>query len=191
MGEKEKRKQKGLRETPYMASWELVVWMKLAILSGELDACVSETKNKKWHKKLACANTMLWSVIQERIAMTDPKQAKSIVRRKNHSDIISFTSDEKRLPKNKNNMPESVTLAYEDFIDIIDLANNSCVACKQGPCVDSCFYKKVFLRCGVPILRPDAKEGECPYSTLAVGETRQVIPRNQRNEHYYEDDYAL
>lgn len=183
-------KDKGLREAPYMKSSELIEWMKLACLVGELDACAEETKKGTWRSWLKCARGMIWKVIDERGSMLDAKQWKSVIRRRQHSKIKMITSDEDRVP-GQSDTQEHVTVAYEDLIDLTDLALNSCAACPQGECVKDCFYAKVMFRLGLPVCRDDVKDGECPFSWLPVGETRQIQPKNQRNEHYYEEDYVI
>lgn len=183
-------KKKGLRETAYMTSDELIQWMKLACLCGELDVCAKETQNGRWRSWLKCGYGLVWKVVMARINMVDPKQIKSIMRRKEHSDIKMITSDEKRFPTHKETQ-EFVTVAYDDLLDLADLALNSCAACPQGECVQNCFYKKVFLRLGLPVCRDNPAEGECPYNWRAVGEVSQVQPQNQRNEHYFEEDYTI
>lgn len=185
-------KEKGLRTTPYMKTDELIMWMKLCVLCGELEACAKATQNKKWRSWLNPAKGLVWKVVMERINMLDPKQAKSIARRREHSEIKLYTSDELRLPKNQgNDVQDYVTVAYEDLLDVVDLANNSCCACPQGECVKDCYYRKVFHRISVPVLRDNPKDGECEFSSLPMGVVEQVKPRNQRGEHYYLEDYVL
>lgn len=183
-------KDKGLRELPYMKSSELIQWMKLACLVGELEACADETKKGTWRAWMKCAQGLIWKVVKERMEILDPKQCKSVVRRRSHTEIKMITSDEARVP-GQSDSQEHVTLAYEDLIDLADLALNSCAACPQGDCVKECFYRKVMHRLSLPVCRDNVKEGECEFNHRSVGETEQVKPLNHREEHYYDEDYVL
>lgn len=183
-------KEKGLRETPYMKSDELIQWMKLACLCGELEACAKATVKGKWRAWMKCAYGLIWKVVLERMSLVEPKAMKSIMRRKEHSKIKMITSDEERFPSRKETQ-EFVTVAYDDLLDLADLAMNSCAACPQGECVKDCFYKKVLLRLALPVCRDNPAEGECPYNWRKVGDVEQIKPQNQRNEHYFDEDYTL
>lgn len=183
-------KKKGLRKTPYFTSDELIQWMKLATLCGELDASSKETQDKEWRRLMRCSFGMIWKVVQERIALIDEKQKRSVIRRREHSKIKMITSDEERVP-NQSDTQEHVTIAYEDLLDLTDLALNSCCACPQGECVKDCYFRKVMHRLSLPVCRDELKAGECEFNWRAVGETEQVVPQNQRPVHYYAEDYVL
>lgn len=183
-------KDKGLRETGYLKTQELIQWMKLACLCGELEVCAKETKNKQWKSWMSCAKGLIWKVVLERINLVDPKQVKSVERRRRHTSIKMITSDEERVP-NKSDIQEHVTLAYNDILDLADLAINSCAVCEQGECVQGCHYRQVFHRCGIPVCRDEVKDGECEFHWLKAGEIEVLKPRNHNAPRYFDEDVVI
>lgn len=180
----------GLREGPYMITDELIQWMKLGVLSSELEVTYKATQNKEWRKYMKMASTLCTKVLMARIMLVDPKQANNLQRRREHNEIRLFTSDELRLPENCNKQ-EQVVVALEDLYDVADLALNSCLACPQGECVENCFYRKVFHRLSFPVTRENPCKGECEFVAHAIGEVANVRPQNQRMNNYFEDDNKI
>lgn len=157
-----------MRATPYMSSPALVQFLKLGILASEVDGEAEVTKKsakteqeKKWAQKFKTCATYLENIIQERISALDPKQIAGIQRRKAHTKLLLFTTDQLRAEVNKPN--ENVTITYDDMATLCELAFMTCNVCPQGEFVKGCRYREMFHHIGAPVGREEVKEGQCEW----------------------------
>ena len=158
-----------MKETTYMSSAHLLEFIKVAIAAGEAKAIAEQTKKtakspkeKDWAKRLAIAATHLGKVTDERMACLDRDQAKTVERRWKNSDVRLYTSDQMRL-EDKNPKQENVTISYDDWCLLGEMALLHCDMCQQRKCVKDCEYRKAFHRIGFPVGREEVKEGQCEF----------------------------
>lgn len=193
-----------MKETTYMSSAHLLEFIKVAIAAGEAKAIAEQTKKtakspkeKDWAKRLAIAATHLGKVTDERMACLDRDQAKTVERRWKNSDVRLYTSDQMRL-EDKNPKQENVTISYDDWCLLGELALLHCDICPQGKYVKDCEYRKMFHRVGIPVGREDVQEGQCEfrycdYIHLILpqgGEDKADLVRKEVQKIYYEAEKA-
>lgn len=162
------------RET-YMSKNELLDFLKVGIFAGEAGAIADRTPEKDWARKLKCIATYAKKITDERLAVLDLKQLQTVKRREKHTEMLLFTSDQRRMNKqNDGSIESSITLATQDLYDIVDLAMLSCLKCPQGEFRKKCHWREVYHRLGVPPLRTAPKDGECEFRW--DNEQRAVTP---------------
>ena len=158
-----------MKEKPYMSSADLLEWLKVGALAGEAKFAAEETKKhaktpkeKDWAKRMAIAATHLGKVTDERLECMDTEQVLTVQRRHRNTSIRLYTSDQMRL-EDKNPKRENVTICYDDWCLLGELALMHCDICPQGKYVKDCEYRKMFHRVGIPVGREDVKEGQCEF----------------------------
>lgn len=57
-----------MNKNPYMSKNELINWLKLAVLVGELDSMIENTKDSIWRKAMKTARTLLSKIVEERLS---------------------------------------------------------------------------------------------------------------------------
>lgn len=136
---------------------------ELMVLSAFASGCASIAKNTKdaqWCKWLKTADTFATKVIDERVQCLDANSREGVQKRVLKSDVIVVQSS---LVCVKENQKQTITLDWDDFMDILAMAQWTCCRCEQGAKVAECPYKKMLLRLGVPVARENPADGECPY----------------------------
>ena len=175
-----------MKEKPYMSSGDLLEFVKLAILAGEIEAAAEQTKKcaktpkeKEWAKRMKTAATHAGKVVDERMACLDYEQAKTVDRRWKHSEVRLYTSDQLRVEERTKPEKEDVTICYDDWCNLGELALLHCDMCPQGEYVKNCEYRKTFHRVGIPVGREEVKDGECEF---CVDNHMQIIlPQGQKD----------
>ena len=159
-----------MKATKYMSSAHLLEFIKVAIAAGEAKAIAEQTKKtaktpqeKDWAKRLKIAATHLGKVTDERMACLDYDQVKTVDRRWKNSEVRLYTSDQMRVEERTKPEREDVTMSFNDFCFIGELALLHCEICPQGKYVKNCEYRKMFHRIGIPVGREEVKEGECEF----------------------------
>ncbi len=159
-----------MKATKYMSSAHFLEFIKVGIAAGESKAIAEQTKKtaktpqeKDWAKRLAIAATHLGKVTDERMACLDPDQAKTVDRRWKNSEVRMYTSDQMRLEDTLPEAREPVTISYDDWCRLGEMALLHCDMCPQGEYVKNCEYRKMYHRVGIPVGRENVKEGECEF----------------------------
>ena len=154
----------------YMNAASLVEFLKVGILSGELEVIAANTKKtakskieKEWARKMRMAATMMENVIVERMTALDQKARDSVERRNKHTKMLMESKDNVRVaPTDKS---PHITVSSDDLTLIAELALMGCGACPQGKYVKDCPYRDMFHRLGIPIGREDVQDGQCEFMT--------------------------
>ena len=120
------------------------------------------TQDKEWHRKLATAATLLLKTYNERMDCLDPIQRGKVDSRANHSYVRVLSSDEKAIEQLQQET-ETITLEFEDFLDIVEFSNWSCLKCSQGEHVQKCPFRRLLHKYNLPAARMDPKPGECEF----------------------------
>ena len=149
-----------MKENPFMSKNELIKFLTLGTLCGELAGVIEHTDNKSWRQKLKTCVTYLDRVLIERLSLLDRKQLDSVNRRKNTTHIFLKTEDQLRYDKDEQ---EIVKVVEEDLFELAELALNSCLACKEGDIVKECRFRSVMHRVGIPVVNCKPKAGQCEY----------------------------
>lgn len=159
-----------MKQSNYMSSNALIEFLKIGILSSELDIIAANTKKtakskieREWARKMRMAATMMENVITERMEALDQKARDSVERRNNHVRMLMESKDPVRV--GKNNKSPLQTISSDDLEMVAELALIGCGACPQGKYVKDCPYRAMFHRLGVPIAREDVQEGQCEFMT--------------------------
>lgn len=151
-----------IKELPYMSKTELLSFLKIGCLCGEIEEVVEHTKNKKWRQKLRTCATYLDSIIMERLYLLDKKQLDSVMRRKKTTTLIMRTEDQERIDKVEK---EVVSVDVEDLETMAELALCSCISCKEGDVVADCRFRTTFHRLGIPVCNCNPVTGKCEFKT--------------------------
>lgn len=165
-----------MKRESYMSKNELLDFLKIGILAGEVEIIAKRTPEKDWQRKMKCAATYLGNIVNERLKALAPEQLQTVSRRNKHTEIKLFTSDQIRL-QGESRMEDAVTVDTDVLYDVVDLAMLSCFKCAQGDLVKDCRFRKHFHTIGVSVCRTNPKEGECEFSTSAIGEVKCVNPQ--------------
>ena len=159
-----------MKEKPYMSSQDMLEWLKIGCLAGEARQAAETTKKnaktdkeKEWAKRMAIAATHLGKVTDERLECMDTMQVVSVKRRHEHSSLQLYTSDMLRVEGRTKPERDDITISYDDWCRLGEMALLHCDMCPQGEYVKKCEYRKVWHRCGIPVAREDVKEGECEF----------------------------
>jgi len=159
-----------MKEKPYMSSNDLLEWLKIGCLAGEAKKAAETTKKtaktqkeKEWAKRMKIAATHLGKVTDERMACLEPEQVATVKRRWGNSDLRLYTSDQLRVEDRTKPAREDVTICYEDWCRLGEMALLHCNMCPQGEYVKNCEYRKVFHRVGIPVGRESVRDGECEF----------------------------
>lgn len=168
-----------MKREAYMSKNELLDFLKVGVLAGETEAIAERTPEKDWRQKLKTMSTYAKKILDERLAVLDKKQLETVSRRKDHTELVLYTSDQRRLnSKNDDKIEESITIGTEDLYDVVDMALLSCMKCPQGDVCRTCNMREVFHRIGVPPVRTNPEEGECEFRT--DNEIKCVTPQYKR-----------
>lgn len=158
-----------MKEKSYMSSFDILEFIKIAILAGECEQAAKVTKEKAktpkekdWAKRMKLAATNLGKVVDERMGCLEYDQKKTVKRRWTNSEVRLYTSDQMRV-EDKNPQRENVTISYDDWCLLGEMALLHCDMCPQGKCVKDCEYRKAFHRIGFPVGREEVKEGQCEF----------------------------
>ena len=173
-----------MKEKPYMSSQDMLEWLKIGCLAGEARQAAETTKKnaktdkeREWAKRMAIAATHLGKVTDERLECMDTMQVVSVKRRHEHSSLQLYTSDMLRVEGRTKPERDDITISYDDWCRLGEMALLHCDMCPQGEYVKNCEYRKVWHRCGIPVAREDVKEGECEF---CVDNHMQIIlPQGQ------------
>ena len=173
-----------MKEKPYMSSQDMLEWLKIGCLAGEARQAAETTKKnaktdkeREWAKRMAIAATHLGKVTDERLECMDTMQVVSVKRRHEHSSSQLYTSDMLRVEGRTKPERDDITISYDDWCRLGEMALLHCDMCPQGEYVKNCEYRKVWHRCGIPVAREDVKEGECEF---CVDDHMQIIlPQGQ------------
>jgi hypothetical protein len=159
-----------VKEKPYMSSQDLLEWLKIGCLAGEAKVAAEETKKhaktdkeKDWAKRMAIAATNLSKVTDERLECMDAMQVASVQRRHEHSSLQLYTSDKLRVDGRTKPERDDVTISYQDWCFLGEMALMHCEMCPQGKYVKDCEYRQTYHRVGIPVAREEVKEGECEF----------------------------
>lgn len=167
-----------MKRSTYMSKDEMIDWIKVGVLASEADAIAARTPEADWRKKLKTAATMCSNIITERLRALDRNQLKSVVRRKEHSSLRLYTSDQLKVDTERERLEPNITLETEDYYDILDMALLSCMKCAQGEVVTDCRMREIYHRLGVPIARENPKVGECEFR--ADNEVKSITPQYRK-----------
>lgn len=151
-----------MKKAPYMSKNELLDFLKVGCLCGELAAIAERTPDAKWRQKMKTCVTYLDGIAIERLTCMDMAQIESVKRRKDSSHIILQTEDQKRYIGGTPDK-EIVHIAIDDLETLAELALNSCLACQEGLCVKDCRFRVVMHRVGIPVVRDDVVTGQCEF----------------------------
>ena len=159
-----------MKATTYMSSAHLLEFIKVGIAAGESKAIAEQTKKtaktkqeKDWAKRLAIAATHLGKVADERMACLDKGQAKTVERRWKNSEVRMYTSDQMRMEDSLPEAREPVTISYNDWCLLGEMALLHCDLCPQGEYVKKCEYRQMYHRTGIPVARESVEAGECEF----------------------------
>lgn len=174
-----------MNKEPYMSRNEFSSWVKLALIAGECEALCKTTDKKKckeWHRAFRYCATVLGKAMLQRVDYVDAKQAEAVMKKWRDMKEITFekSSDGQILTKDIQATNGKVTVDVEDLYDIIDLAQLSCLKCRQGEFVKECKWRQVFFNVGITPYRTSPKEGECEWRL--DNEQRAVTPEYIRAE---------
>lgn len=168
-----------MKREKYMSKPELMNFLKILSLAGEVDAALKNCTEKDWVRKLKTTLTYIDNITAERLDALDPQQVDTIERRIDHNKVIFNTSDKYRIAKKDFGKPEEeITVNTEDLYDVIDMALLSCMKCPQGDVCKTCNIRKIFHTWGVPVARTNPKDGECEFRT--DNEIKCVTPQGQK-----------
>jgi len=148
-----------MRKAPYMSKPEMINWLKLGVLAGETAAIADKTPEKDWHKKLKTCATYLENITLERLKCLDPAQLKSVIRRRDHTEIILSTENPDRLNRKDR---EKATVNVDDIEDLAELALDSCTRCDCSN-TENCKFRLVMHRLDLPVVKELPGEGECEF----------------------------
>lgn len=155
-----------MKRAPYISATELQEFLKLGAVADLCEVMLTTTTDKEWLKRLRTANTHLHTLVNERVACLDLKQIRSLLRRKEHTAIRLYTSDEVRIDdeKYKVGVPyEKVTMDIEDLQDMAELALCACQACPQGELVPTCKFRRTMHNLGFPVARDEIGKTQCEF----------------------------
>ena len=168
-----------MKKAAYMAKAELMQFLKLSVLWGEVEEAVKTTEEKNWRRKLKCICTYLDNILDERLRGIDKEQLQTDERRSKHSCLKLYTSDQNRTIQD-NQLEEKITMATEDVYDLVDMALLTCYRCEQGGCVKDCKIRRILHTIGCPPIRTEPQQGECEFTTNAAGEVKSISPQYKR-----------
>lgn len=161
-----------MNDNSYMNAGQLVEFIKVGMLAGELDKIAADTKKaaktaqvKGWAQRIKSAATNLSKVIDERLRCLEPKQLDSVERRFNNSMLTIDARDKKRFDGEEE---LTVTLKSDDFVMLAEMGLMGCGGCPQGKYVKDCQYRALFHRIGIPIARENVQDGQCEFMTRDV-----------------------
>ena len=159
-----------MKQSNYMSSNALIEFLKIGILSSELDVIANNTKKtaktqteKDWAKYMRMCSTMLQKICVERLECLDKAQRDSVERREEHNRMLFETTRAARTGTGR--VEDRLTIDFDDYTCIAELALLACHACPQGKYVKDCEYRKMFHRLDVPVGREEVCEGECEFMT--------------------------
>lgn len=154
-----------MKESSYMSKNEMISYMKLGCLSGEIAEIINFTSNKIWKRKLKTCVTYIDNILVERMKLLSIEQLLSVKRRQKNSHIILRTEDQERI---KDVEKEIVMVDIHDIEELAELALNSCLVCKEGDCVNDCRFRLVMHRLGLPVCNADPTDGQCEFRLREV-----------------------
>lgn len=161
-----------MKRESYMSKGEFLDFLKIGVLAGEAEAIANRTPEKDWRQKLRTISTYADRILKERLEPLDKKQLVAVSRRKEHTELVLYTSDQRRLNNsNDDKIEEEVTISTDDLYDMVDLALLSCRKCPQGEVCAKCQFREVYHRIGVPPLRTNPADGECEFRSDNVPES--------------------
>lgn len=163
-----------MKRCNYLNSAEFDELLALQAFANHCGQIAKNCDDPQWRKWLKSADSLVTKIIQSRVDAMDPNQYAGLKRRVLHSDVLVV---QKNLVCIKENSKQQITLDWEDFMDILDLAMNACYGCKQNEYVNSCKFKEIFLKLGVPVARENPANGECPYRS--DNEMRWIDPEGK------------
>lgn len=171
-----------MNKTPYMSRNEFSDWIKLSLFAGECEHFAKTTKDPKWRKQFKCCSTWLGKIMLERIDYLDAKQCVAVNKKWKEMKSVTFEkqADGKICTKDIQAPNGKVEVNIEDLYDIIDLAQLSCLKCRQGDFCKECKWRQTFFNLGITPYRTDPKEGECEWRL--DNERRSVTPEYMRAE---------
>lgn len=153
-----------MNKNPYMSKNELINWLKLAVLVGELDSMIENTKDSIWRKAMKTARTLLSKIVEERLSLVEIEQLLSVKRRREHASIYLQSTDEKRINAAWSKEDKYIVQIDQDTLyDLTDMALCTCKACFQGEFVKECRYRKTLHEFGIPVARDVVANGECEF----------------------------
>ena len=155
-----------MKTLPYMGKNELINFLKLGVLCGEIDEIIKVTTSKVWKQKLKTCFTYIDKIMIERLLLLDKKQLDSVNRRKNNTHLILRTEDQQRTPDKIEK--EMVYVDVNDLEEMAELALNSCTVCKEGLAVEKCRFRLVMHRLGITVCNDDPITGQCEYRLRGV-----------------------
>lgn len=144
----------------------------MGVFASECEAIAARTPEKDWRQKLRTIQTYTMRILNERLDALDPKQRVTVRRRYDHCAIKFYSSDQNRIKCKDDGKPEEyLNIALCDLFDLLDLCAYNCKACLQGKeCVEQCYYRELYHRLGVPVMRDNPADGECEFGYHKVGE---------------------
>lgn len=153
-----------MKRATYMGKEELMNFLKISALAGEVEDAIKYCKEKDWRRKLKTIVTYVDNIQSERLQALDKEQAATIERRFEHNKILFNTSDKYRIAQKDFGKPEEeITVNTEDLYDIVDMALLSCMKCPQGDICATCNIRKILHTWGIPVIRTNPAAGECEF----------------------------
>lgn len=119
-----------------------------------------DADDPQWRKWLKCADSLITKVIESRVFHLDKHTRDGLEKRVNKTEVVIV---EKSLICVLENQKRTITLDWDDFMDVLEMAEWTCCRCSQGSKVKNCKFKKILLKLGVPVARENPAKGECPY----------------------------
>ena len=149
-----------MKKSSYMSKNELISFLKLDCLCGEIAEEVTITPVPEWRKKMKTVVTMMDNLLKDRLKCLEPEQLVSVARRKEYTKIILSSEDKDRFGVVEK---EIVKCDMEDIETLAELALNSCLACKEGDCVKDCRFRLAMHRLGLEVANDEPEKGKCEY----------------------------
>lgn len=152
-----------MKRNSYMASNEMNEFMWLSATRQIFEKILATTKDKVWRRKIKTCDTLIKQVIEDRTECFDELELKKAYRRILGIGIKVYSYDDARV--DKDDFDRKVTIAQEDFFNLVDAAFLQCRTCPQGSLVKECPRRKMFHRLGLQVYesRQQPKDGECEF----------------------------
>lgn len=151
-----------MKRAPYCNKEEFSQVVYLHAAYSLINDIADNTQDKEWHKKLATSGTLLLKVYNDRLDCLDPIGREKVDSRANHTYVRVVSSDEKALERLKQEK-ETITMEFDDFLNIVEFANWSCLKCSQGEYVQKCPFRKLLHKYNLPVARMNPNPGECEF----------------------------
>lgn len=149
-----------MNKDPYLSSNQFDDLICLQEFAKGCGSIAKSCIDPQWRKWLKCADSLITKVIESRVQHLDQNTRDGLEKRVSKTDVVVV---EKSLVCVLEHQKRTITLDWDDFMDVLEMAQWTCCRCPQGSKVKSCKFKKILLKSGIPVARENPQKGECPY----------------------------